>query len=135
MRETRGNRNMHVYVQTRTCVKGLGACVALLCMSHTLQNELVSGQEASISQIDFSAAFDSVNHQGILQWLCSVGIRGSVLSKCMYTVSIKLIAARYGGGLSEYTGEHCIRSATEQCFVPVVVPPVPLGAVYPWRIS
>ena len=31
-------------------------------------------------QIDFSAAFDTVNHQGILYKLCSVGIGGSVLS-------------------------------------------------------
>ena len=31
-------------------------------------------------QIDFSAAFDRVNHQGILYRLCFVGIGGSVLS-------------------------------------------------------
>ena len=31
-------------------------------------------------QIDFSAAFDKVNHQGILYRLSSVGIGGSVLS-------------------------------------------------------
>ena len=31
-------------------------------------------------QIDFSAAFDIVNHLGILYKLCSVGIGGSVLS-------------------------------------------------------
>ena len=31
-------------------------------------------------QIDFSAAFDRVNHQGILYRICSVGIGGSVLS-------------------------------------------------------
>ena len=31
-------------------------------------------------QIDSSAAFDRVNHQGILYKLCSVGIGGSVLS-------------------------------------------------------
>ena len=30
--------------------------------------------------INFSAAYDRVNHQGILYGLCSVGIRGSVLS-------------------------------------------------------
>ena len=35
--------------------------------------------EARIGQIDFSAAFDRVNHQGILYRLCSVGIGGSVL--------------------------------------------------------
>ena len=40
---------------------------------------LESGQEARIVQIYFSAAFDRVNHQGILYQLCSVGIGGSVL--------------------------------------------------------
>ena len=39
-----------------------------------------SGHEARIVQIDFSAAFDRVNHQGIMYKLCSVGIGGSVLS-------------------------------------------------------
>ena len=43
------------------------------------QNSLKSGQEARIVHIDFSAAFDRVNHQGILYKLCSVGIGGSVL--------------------------------------------------------
>ena len=38
------------------------------------------GLEARIVQIDFSAAFDGVNHQGILFKLCSVGFGGSVLS-------------------------------------------------------
>ena len=60
--------------------KGLGSCDALLCVSHTLQSALESGQEARIVQIDFSAAFDRVNHQGILYKLSSVGIGGSVLS-------------------------------------------------------
>ena len=45
--------------------KGLGTCDALLCVSHTLQSALERGQEARIVQIDFSAAFDRVNHQGI----------------------------------------------------------------------
>ena len=45
-----------------------------------LQSALESGQEAKIVQIDFSAAFDRVNHQGILYKLCSVGTGGFVLS-------------------------------------------------------
>ena len=60
--------------------KGLGTCDVLLCVSHTLQSALENGQEARIVQIDFSAAFDKVNHLGILYKLCSVGIGGSVLS-------------------------------------------------------
>ena len=49
-------------------------------MSRTLQSALERGHEARIVQIDFCAAFDRVNHQGILYRLCSVGIGGSVLS-------------------------------------------------------
>ena len=46
--------------------KGLGTRDALLCVSHTRQSALESGQDARIVQIDFSAAFDRVNHQGFL---------------------------------------------------------------------
>ena len=53
---------------------------ALLCVSHTLHSALESGQEARIMQIDLRAAFDRVNHLGVLYRLCSVGIGGSVLS-------------------------------------------------------
>ena len=60
--------------------KGLGNCDALLCVSHTLQSALENGQEARIVQIDFRAAFDTVNHLGILYKLCSVSIGGSVVS-------------------------------------------------------
>ena len=60
--------------------KGLDTCDALLCVSHTLQSALERGQEARIVQIDFRAAFDTVNHQGILYKHSSVGIGGSVLS-------------------------------------------------------
>ena len=49
-------------------------------MLHALQSAFESGQEARIVQMDFSAAFDRVNHQGILYTHCSVGIGGSVLS-------------------------------------------------------
>ena len=56
------------------CRKGLGTCDELLCMSHTLQSALESGQEARIMQIDFSAAFDRVNYQ-----LCFVGIGDSMM--------------------------------------------------------
>ena len=74
--------------------KGLGTCDALLCLSHTLQSALESGQEARIVQIDFSAASDRVNHQGILYKLCSVGYRSCVVYAD--TVSVRSITARYG---------------------------------------
>ena len=43
--------------------------VLLLIVRHS---SLESGQQARIVQIDFSAAFDRVNYQGILYKLCSV---------------------------------------------------------------
>ena len=46
--------------------KALGTCDVLLCAFHALQCSLESGPEARIVKIDFSAAFDMVNHQGIL---------------------------------------------------------------------
>ena len=46
--------------------KGRGTCDALLCVAHTLQSVFEIGQEARIVEIDFRAAFDRVNHQGIL---------------------------------------------------------------------
>ena len=48
-------------------------------LAHTLQSALEMGQEARIVQIDFSATFDRVNHQGILFKLSSVGVGNSVL--------------------------------------------------------
>ena len=58
----------------------LGTCDSFLFVSHTLQSALESGQEAPIVEIDFSAAFDRVNHLGILYKPCSVGIVSSVMS-------------------------------------------------------
>ena len=60
--------------------KGLGTSDALLCMSHSLQSALESGQEARIAQIDFSEVFDRVNNQSILYKRCSVGIGAFVFS-------------------------------------------------------
>ena len=50
--------------------KGLGAFDALLCVAHSLHSALEMGQEARIVQIDFSAAFDKVNHftSSSVQW-------------------------------------------------------------------
>ena len=57
---------------------GLGTCHAL-CACPTAEY-IGEWQEARIVQSDFIAAFDRVNHPGILYKLCSVGIGGSVLS-------------------------------------------------------
>ena len=58
--------------------RGLGTCDAFLGVAHTLQSALELRQEARINQIDFSAAFDRVNHLGILFKLCSVRVRSAL---------------------------------------------------------
>ena len=60
--------------------KSMGTCDALLCISHTLQSALESGQEARSVQINFTAAFERVYDKGILYMLCTVSIGGTVLS-------------------------------------------------------
>ena len=58
-------------------------------MAHTLQSALEMGNHARMVQIDFSAAFDRVNHQGILFKLCYVGVGGSELSVLTQFLSIR----------------------------------------------
>ena len=103
--------------------KDLDTYNALFCVSHTLQSALESGQEAWIVQIDFSAAFDRVNHLGILYKLCSVGIGGTVLSILTLFLSNRSQQVMV-------MVERCIRSAAEQCFGPVIVPPVHFGTFF-----
>ena len=102
-------------------IKGLGTSDALLCVSHTLQSALESGQEARIVQIDFSAVFNTVNHQGILYRLWSVGVGGSVLSMLTQFLSNRSQHVMVDG---------CFRSAAGKCFVPVIVPPAHFGVFF-----
>ena len=50
-----------------------------MCVTYTAEC-IGERQEARIVQIDFCAAFDRVNHQGILYRLSTVGMGGSMLS-------------------------------------------------------
>ena len=83
-------------------------------------------------QIDLSAAFDRVNHQGILYWLCSVGIAvgivGSVLSILTQFLSNRSQHVMVDGCRSKLfdvsevphrivLGAYC-SSCTLQCFFP-----------------
>ena len=101
--------------------KGLGTCNALLCVSHTLQSALHSGQKARIVQIDFSAAFDMVNHQGIF----SIGSALWVLEVlcCLYWHSF--CQADHSTLWWMVFGVNWLMlfwSAAELCFGPVIVP-------------
>ena len=104
--------------------KGLGACDVLLCVVHTLQNALEIWQEARIVQIDFSAAFDRVNHQGILFKLCSVGVGGSVLSVLTQFLSNRSQYVVVDGCRSKLVNvvANWLTLPIGKCFGPSVVP-------------
>ena len=104
--------------------KGLGTCDTLSFVSHTQQSAWKIVKEARIVQIDFSAAFDKVNHQGILYKLCAVGIVCFVLSILTQLLSNRSQHVMVDGCRSK----RYIRSATWQCFGPVIVPLVHFGA-------
>ena len=60
--------------------KSLGCCDALLSLVSPLQKALDRGEEARLVQIDFSAAFDRVNHELLLYLLQDLGVCGVLLS-------------------------------------------------------
>ena len=92
------------------------------CASHTLQSALESGQKARIVRIDFSAAFDRINHQGILYKLCCVYIKGTLLS-----IFIQFLSNRSQHVIGVNWSTSC-QKALRQCFGPVIFPPLHLGA-------
>ena len=78
-------------------------------------------------QSDFSAAFDSVNHLGILCMLCSVGIGGSVLSILTQFLSNRSQHIIVDGCQSKLVN---VVSGVPQCFWPIIVPCVHFGSIF-----
>ena len=62
--------------------KGYGCVDALLSVSHVIQQALDCGSECKVVQLDFSAAFDRVNHAGLVYRLQCLGVGGSFLGTC-----------------------------------------------------
>ena len=62
--------------------KGLGYTDALLTISQQLQQALDCGREFYLVQLDFSATFDRVSHDGHIFKLRSAGVGGCLLSIC-----------------------------------------------------
>ncbi|MEL7079479.1 MAG: reverse transcriptase family protein, partial [Cyanobacteria bacterium J06582_2] len=67
--------------------KKLGTCDALLDLTCGMQHDLDNGFETRIVQLDFSAAFDLVNHKALIFKLKGLGIGGWVLDllECFLT--------------------------------------------------
>ena len=60
--------------------KGLGTCDALLTITNVVQKALDSGCEVRMVGLDFSAAFDCVNHEALIFKLRQLGLGGAFLS-------------------------------------------------------
>lgn len=60
--------------------KGLSTCDAVLIISNRVQKALDTGSEARMVGLDFSAAFDRVNHKALIYKLCQLGIGGPFLN-------------------------------------------------------
>ena len=59
--------------------KGFGTCDALLTFTSDIQAALDSGSETRAVALDFSSAFDSVNHRALIYKLKSIGVGGMFL--------------------------------------------------------
>ena len=82
--------------------KGLGTCDCLLSMTHQLQSELDKGNECRVVLIDFSAAFDRVNHAGLIYKLSNLGVGGAVLSVISEFLTRRMQRVVVDGSYSEF---------------------------------
>ena len=97
-------------------------------MSNTLQSILESGQEVRIVRIDFSAAFDMADHNGILHKLSSVSIGGFLLS-----TSTQLESNRPQHVMVDSCRSKLVTSCQESrkgVFVPIIAPHLHLKAFF-----
>ena len=82
--------------------KGLGACDALLTISSIVQKSLDSGGEARMIGLDFSAAFDRVNHKALIFKLRQFGVGGAFLSIITEFLTNRLQRVSVDGDYSDY---------------------------------
>ena len=82
--------------------KGLGTCDCLLSLTHRLQSALDAGEESRMVLIDFSAAFDRVNHRGLVHKLKALGIGGGLLSVITNFLSGRVQRVVVDGCFSSY---------------------------------
>jgi len=80
--------------------KGYGCVDALLSVSHVIQSALDAGSECRVVQLDFSAAFDRVNHTCLLYRLRCLGIGGPILGACHEFLSSRTQSVVVDGSVS-----------------------------------
>ena len=91
--------------------KRLGTCDALLDLTSHMQEDLDNGFETRIVQIDFSAAFDLVNHKALIFKLQNLGVGGWVLGLLIDFLSDRKQRVIVDGAFSEPRGRSVSSSA------------------------
>ena len=82
---------------------GRGTCNLLLTLDHVLQCSLDRAAEVRVVQLDFSAAFDRINHSGLFYKLKSVGVGYPVLSVLEQFLSSRRHRVCVDGGVSGWS--------------------------------
>ena len=84
--------------------KGLGTCDALLTITNFVQKALNCGSEVRMVGLDFSAAFDRVNHKALIFKLRQLGVGGPFLSILTEFLSNRLQWVVVDGQFNGYRG-------------------------------
>ena len=82
--------------------KGLGTCDALLTITNVVQKALDSGCEVRMVGLDFSAAFDRVNHEALIYKLRQLGVGGPFLGILIEFLTDRLQRVVVDGHYSEW---------------------------------
>ena len=82
--------------------KGLGTTDALLALTHDLQSSLDDRVESRVISLDFSSAFDLVNHKALLYKLQLMGLGGPVLNIFKEFLSNRKQRVSIDGKFSEF---------------------------------
>ena len=82
--------------------EGLGTCDALLTITNFVQKALDCGNKVCMVGLDFSAAFDRVNHKTLIFKLRQLGVDGPFLSILMEFLSNRLQRVVVDGQFNEY---------------------------------
>ena len=82
--------------------KGLGTCDALLTITNFVQKALDCGCEVRMMGLDFSAAFDRVNHKALIFKRRQLGVGGLFLSILTGFLSSRLLRVVADGQFNDY---------------------------------
>ena len=96
--------------------KSLGTCDALLTITNFVQKALDCGSEMRMVGLDFSAAFDRVNHKALIFKLRQLGVGGPFLSILTEILSNRLQRVVVDGQFNDYRGVS--RSTAGKCTWP-----------------